>query len=143
MDISQQGATPALLTTITTASIPDALIAGFPHSILQKVTGEPTFEDLKIIRRYLNTNVMRVSSYEGGGRHGHLGIIMTNDEYFTLATDVFTAADNPEAKPVHPENATAARIAEANLVHTEATCVYRTCHNVDQGLKKLILEAFK
>jgi hypothetical protein len=63
-----------------TASTPDELIAGFPYSSLPKVTGEPTFEDLKIIRRYLNTNAMSVLLNEGGGRHGHLGLIMTNDE---------------------------------------------------------------
>jgi hypothetical protein len=31
---------------------------------------------------------MSVASYEGGGRHGHLGIIMTNEEYFDVAVDV-------------------------------------------------------
>jgi hypothetical protein len=48
-----------------TASTPDELIAGFPHSSLPKVTGEPTFEDLKVIRGLLNTNAMSVSSYVG------------------------------------------------------------------------------
>jgi hypothetical protein len=37
-----------------TAYTPDELIAGFPHSSLPKVKGEPTFEDLKVIRRLLN-----------------------------------------------------------------------------------------
>jgi hypothetical protein len=78
-----------------TASTPDELIAGFPHSSLPKVTGEPTFEDLKVIRRLLNTNAMSVASYEGGGRHGHLGIIMTNEEYFATAVDVFPVPANP------------------------------------------------
>jgi hypothetical protein len=87
-----------------TVSKSDELIVGFPHP---KVTGEPTFKDLKIIRRYLNINAMSVSLYEGGGRHDHLGLIMTNDEYFALATDVFTAPENPGATPVHPDNATA------------------------------------
>jgi hypothetical protein len=63
-----------------TASTPDELIAGFPHSSLPKVAGEPTFEDLKVIRCLLNTNAMSVSSYVGGGSHGHLGILMTNEE---------------------------------------------------------------
>jgi hypothetical protein len=71
------------------ASTPDELIAGFPHSSLPKVTGEPTFEDLKVIRRLINNNAMSVVSYEGGGRHGHLGIIMTNEEYFAISVDVF------------------------------------------------------
>jgi hypothetical protein len=97
-----------------TVSTTDEVIVGFPHNSLPKVMGEPTFKDLKIIRRYLNTNAMSVSSYEGGGRHGHLGLIMMNDEYFTLATDVFNAPENSGDTPVHPNNATAARITEAN-----------------------------
>jgi hypothetical protein len=80
-----------------TASTPDELIAGFPHSPLPKVTGEPTFEDLKVIRRLLNTNAMSVSSYVGGGHHGHLDIIMTNEEYFSIAADVFPVPSNPGA----------------------------------------------
>jgi hypothetical protein len=70
------------------ASTTDELITGFQHSTLPKVTGEPTFEDLKIIRRLLNANAMSVSSHKGGGQHGHLGIIMTNAEYFAVTTDV-------------------------------------------------------
>jgi hypothetical protein len=54
------------------ASTPDELIAGFPHSSLPKVAGEPTFEDLNVIQRLLNTNAMSVASYEGGGHHRHL-----------------------------------------------------------------------
>jgi hypothetical protein len=95
-----------------TASTPDELIAGFPHSSLPKVTGEPTLEDIKFIRRLLNTNAMSVSSYVGGGRHGHLGILMTNEEYFAIAADVFPLPDNPGASPEVVAGMTAAVIAE-------------------------------
>jgi hypothetical protein len=78
-----------------TTSTPNELIAGFLHNILPKVTGKPTSDDLKIICHYLNTNSMSVSSYKGGGRQGHLDLIMTNDDYFALATDIFTALENP------------------------------------------------
>jgi hypothetical protein len=37
----------------------------------------------------------------------------------------------------------AARIAETNQLHIEATRVYRTYHNVDQAFKKLIINAFE
>jgi hypothetical protein len=124
------------------ASTPNELIAGFPHSSLPKVTGEPTFEDLKVIRRLLNTNAMSVSSYVGGGRHGHLGIIMTNEEYFAIAADVFPVPENPRASPEVVVGMTEAVIAELTRLHREATQVYRTYQNVDQEIKKLILEAF-
>jgi hypothetical protein len=125
-----------------TASTPDELIAGFPHSSLLKVTGEPTFEDLKLIRRLLNTNAMSVSSYVGGGRHEHLGIIMTHEEYFAIAANVFPIPDNPGASPEVVAGMTATVIAELTRLHREATQVYRTYHNVDQAIKKLIIGAF-
>jgi hypothetical protein len=124
------------------ASTPDELIAGFPHSSLLKVTGEPTFEDLKVIRRLLNTNAMSIASYEGGGHHGHLGIIMTNEEYFAIAVDVFPVPNNPGPLSAVVAGMAAAVIAETTRLHPEATQVYRTYHNVDQAIKKLIIESF-
>jgi hypothetical protein len=125
-----------------TASTPDELIAGFPHSSLPNVTGEPTFEDLKVIQRLLNTNAMSVAFYEGGGRYGHLGIIMTNEEYFAIAEDVFPVPANPGPSAAVVAGMTAAVIAETTRLHREATQVYRTYHNVDQAIKKLIIESF-
>jgi hypothetical protein len=110
--------------------------------LVLKVTGEPTFEDLKVIRRLLNTNAMSVSSYVGGGRHGHLGIIVTNEEYFSIAADVFPVPDNPGASAEVVVGMTAAVIAELTRLHCEETQVYRTYHNVDRAIKKMIHEAF-
>jgi hypothetical protein len=125
-----------------TASTPDKLIAGFPHSSLPKVTGEPTFEDLKVIRRILNTNAMSVASYEGEDRHGHLGIIMTKEGYFAVAVDVFPVPNNPGSSAAVVAGTKAAVIAETTRLHKEATQVYRTYHNVDQAIKKLVIESF-
>jgi hypothetical protein len=85
---------------------------------------------------------MSVAAYEGGGRHGHLGIIMTNEEYFDVAVDVFPVPNNPGPSAAVVTGMTAAVIAETTRLHKEATQVYRTYHNVDQAIKKLIIEAF-
>jgi hypothetical protein len=55
---------------------------------------------------------MSVSSYVGGGRHGHLIIIMMNEEYFAIAADVFAVPDNTGASPEVVVGMTAAVIAE-------------------------------
>jgi hypothetical protein len=85
---------------------------------------------------------MSVSSYVGGGRHIHLGIITTNEEYFAIAADVFPVPDSPGASPEVVVGTTAAVITELTRLHREATQLYRTYHNVDQAIKKLVLEAF-
>jgi hypothetical protein len=103
-----------------TASTLDELIVGFPFSSLLKVIGEPTFEDLKVIRRLLNTNTMSVSSYEGGDRHRHLWIIMTNEEYFAVAVDVFPVPNNPGPSSAVVAGMTAAVIAETTRLQKEA-----------------------
>jgi hypothetical protein len=124
------------------ASTPDELIVGFPQSSLPEVAGEPKFEDLKVIWRLLNTNAMSVASYEGGGRHGHLIIIMTNEEHFVIAVDVFPVPANPGPSAAVVAGMTADVIAEMTRLHREATQVYHTYHNVDQAIKKLIIESF-
>jgi hypothetical protein len=85
---------------------------------------------------------MSVASYEGGYRHGHLGIIMTNEEYFAIAVDVFPVPNNPRPSAAVVAGMTAAVITETTRLYREATQVYSTYHNVDQAIKKLIIELF-
>jgi hypothetical protein len=85
---------------------------------------------------------MSVASYEGGGRHGHLGIIMTNEKYFDIAVDVFPVPNHPGPSAAVVAGMMAAVIAETTQLHREATQVYHTYHNVDQDIKKLIIESF-
>jgi hypothetical protein len=86
---------------------------------------------------------MSVSSYVGGGRHRHLRIIMMKEEYFAIAADVFPVPKKPGASPEVVVGMTAAVIAELTRLHCEATKLYCTYHNVDQAIKKMIIEAFE
>jgi hypothetical protein len=103
------------------AFTPDEIIAGFTHYSLPKVTGEPTFEDLKVIWRLLNNNAMSVASYEGGGHHGHLIIILKNEEYFAVAVDIFPVPSNPGPSAAVVASMMAVLIAEMTRLHQEAT----------------------
>jgi hypothetical protein len=67
---------------------------------------------------------------------------MTNEEYFDVAVDVFPVPDNLGPSATIVADMTAAVIAETTQLHKEATQVYRTYHNPDQDIKKLIIEPF-
>jgi hypothetical protein len=67
---------------------------------------------------------------------------MTNEEYFAVAVDIFPVPNNPGPLSAVVAGMTAALIAEATRLHKEATQLYRTYHNVDQAIKKLIIESF-
>jgi hypothetical protein len=67
---------------------------------------------------------------------------MTNEKYFAIAADLFPVPNNPGASAEVVAGTTAAVIAEMTRLHRDATQVYRTYHNVDQAIKKLIIEAF-
>jgi hypothetical protein len=123
-------------------STPVEIIAGFPHSTLPKVTGEPTFEDLKIIRQLLTANAISVSSYKGGRRNGYLGIIMTNAEYFAVATEVFLPPKKSGPAATIVAGMTDVQIADMGRLHTAVTRTYHTYNNVDQSFKKMIIDAF-
>jgi hypothetical protein len=69
-------------------------------------------------------------------------VIMTNEEYFAIAVDVVTVPNNPGPSSAVVVGMTAAVIAETTRLYKEATQVYCTYHNVDQAIKKLIIESF-
>jgi hypothetical protein len=75
---------------------------------------------------------MSVSSYEGGGRHGHLSIIMTNAEYLAVATDVFLPPKNPGPDATIVAGMTGVHIAEMGRLHTAVKRTYHIYNNVDQ-----------
>jgi hypothetical protein len=67
---------------------------------------------------------------------------MTNEEYFDVALDVFPVSNNPGPSAAVVAGMTAVVIAETTQLPKEATQVYHTYHNVDQAIKKLIIESF-
>ena len=67
----------------------------FEHTVLPKIHGQPTFTALNKLKTYLKANAKSVRSNLGGGFHGHLGLVLTDEEYAMLS-------DIPFEEPVHP-----------------------------------------
>jgi hypothetical protein len=120
----------------------EEIINGFPNPILPKIDNEPTFEDIQITTCLLNANAISIPSMAGGGAHGHLGIIMTHVEYVAISTSPWVETYNPNAIPIVPPGTTAVDASQIARMHAECRRIYTNRINVDQAIKKLILEAY-
>jgi hypothetical protein len=120
----------------------EEIINGFPNPIIPKIYHEPTFEDIQETTRLLNDNAISIPSMAGGGAHGHLGIITTQVEYAAISTSPWVKPYNPNAIPIIPPVTTAVDAAQIARMHAECRRIYTNRINVDQALKKLILEAY-
>jgi hypothetical protein len=120
----------------------EEIINGFPNPILPKIDNAPTFEDIQITTRLLNANSISIPSMEGGGTHGHLGIIMTHVEYAAISTPPWVEPYNPNAIPIIPPGTTAVDAAQIAQMNAECCRIYTNRISVDQALKKLVLEAY-
>jgi hypothetical protein len=114
----------------------------FPHNPLTPIRGQPNPHDLLRIKKELIANARSVPSDRGGGRHGHLALILTPEEYTTITNGIaFIAPVNPGAPPVHDRNATNAQIHAADTAHQRQREEFRTFIEVQNRLMKLLLEA--
>ena len=85
----------------TTSTDIDKVVALFEKKQLTAIRDRPTFRTLTIIKGELCANAGRIRSTLGGGRHGHLGLVLSNDEYITSTTTADIAAV-PFVRPVQP-----------------------------------------
>jgi hypothetical protein len=120
----------------------DEIINRFPNPFLPKIDNEPTFEDIQVTTRLLNENAISVPSMAGGGAHGHLVIIMTQVEYAVISASPWADSFNPNAIPIIPPDTNAMDADQLARMHAECHRIYTKRINVDQALKRLILEAY-
>jgi hypothetical protein len=120
----------------------EAMLAGFTD--LPRISGEPTFEDIAIARQHLNQKCMNIQSYDGGGNHGLLGLVMTPVEYLMQIPGIagYTRPQNPGATVEIPDAATPVEAQKLMHSHAENMRAYRLANNVYKACCKAILNDF-
>ena len=115
----------------------------FPHPTLTPITGDPTRTSLQLLKKQLFANARAVPTNLGGGRYGHLALLMTPAEYTALPnTAPFPAPPHPGPLPLHDQaQLTQFQLTQLNRVYDAQLATFRLYHNVSERLKKLILEA--
>ena len=73
------------MTSITSVSSPNKMIASFHNSVLPKIESEPTYASLVEIRDALKENYASIPSRRGRVTFGYLGVILSNAVYDTIS----------------------------------------------------------
>eukprot|EP00957_Ditylum_brightwellii_P180826 13776164-Ditylum_brightwellii.AAC.1 len=67
-------APPSQATMAEAAPSVDHIMKSFPNTIIPRINGEPTYQQLYEVHRMLMENASSVKATFGGGLHGHLGL---------------------------------------------------------------------
>jgi hypothetical protein len=116
-------------------------IAPFPHPVLTRVSGRPNYASLNLLRSELNANAMAIHSARGGGKLGHLALLMTDADYLALSGSPFDLPPHPGTTPTVIAPVNAASIKEATRVHLELRKEHEVVNYVTNGLRCQLLAA--
>ena len=86
-------------------------------------------------------NAASLPTMLGGGKHGHIGIIMTPRLYTTLANTPYDSPPNPGITPTHAIGALAEIRQKNFLVHKEERRILYNRQTMEDALKSIIINA--
>ena len=107
-----------------------------------KITGQPTDRDLTLLRKELVKIAGKEATSLGGGKHGHIGILMKEDDYKAISNGgvEFKIPSHPGHAPTTLSTVTGTREKQL-LKHKAELMTYETCQGVISGIKELIAGA--
>ena len=107
-----------------------------------KIEGQPTDEDVNLLVKELSAAAASIPTTNGGGQHGHVGLIIDDAEYTTFSHNAehFIDPVNPGPYPTVVDNDAVVRerqIAEHKAEYNE----FLTCEAVKDFLRKSIVKS--
>eukprot|EP00957_Ditylum_brightwellii_P206241 15347495-Ditylum_brightwellii.AAC.1 len=122
----------------------DSIIDCFPHRFIHKHNGIPTFKTIHAVHELLNDNASSVTSPLGGGNHGHLGLVISEQHYLTLTGKHFVKPENPGSNATIPPGILSKEnIDKIVTSHNEAKRVWLDYNATEKALQKQLLNAFE
>ena len=125
---------------MTTAHSVDYRNNFFEITNLTRVHGEPSFESLRTLQRELLINAQCVHSDLGGGAHGHLGLVLSPQEYALHSNAAYRRPQHPGPLVIAPGTT----LHMANTFrdqHRERIRVFREVQGVEQALRQQLVTA--
>jgi len=115
-------------------------VGSYAHPVLDPIIGDPDWASIKRLKQQIYANAVGVPSIQGGGNHGHLGLVMPPAEYLLLSNGV--AFDIP-AHPGRQVNVAgaAAVVNEANRIYNFDCQLAEKTASVCNDLRSMLIAA--
>ena len=114
--------------------IPSVIDTYFQHKVLTRLHGQPTYETLQTLVTEIKANAASVPSTIGGGNFGHLGLILSDARYATLANTIPWITPVNPGPFVPPAAGTAPQIEAAKDVWRELKLEFDLCQATEKAL---------
>ena len=118
----------------------DDVVAKFPMKTMPKIDGEPDYRNINMMMQLLYGKAASLPTLLGGGKYGHIGIIMTPQLYTTLANTPYESPPDHGITPNHATGASAAIRQTDFLVHKEERIIYDNHQTIEDALKSIIID---
>ena len=109
---------------------------------ITKIDGQPTDEDLNLLTKELTNAAGSVATQNGGGEHGHVGMVIDQAEYITFSSSGarFVIPTNPGPYPASVD--TDKVIREHQIAEHKVECIeYETYLGVENYLRRMIVKS--
>ena len=121
----------------------DKIAAAFPHKILGKISGTPSWIDIDDAQEKQTENAASRSSTRGGGAHGHAGMVVPTARYVVdFSPTAYAWEPIPGEAPVYPVGitSTAQRLLDNNFAR--AMRIYRDQSGTHTALKNQLYQNY-
>lgn len=105
----------------------------FKYKTPTPMRGEPTNKALKRLKIELQANASSIETDLGGGNHGHLGLVLTDEEYATMQNATPFIPPNYPPPLVIPANSSPIQALELKETRKEEKRLYLECKNVEKA----------
>jgi hypothetical protein len=120
----------------------ESIASSFLYGTLPKINGRPKFMDIYNAFKLQQVNAAEIHTTNGGGEHGYLGALLPAATYANVSQTAWATPDFPGQYPAVDGTETAAQIRAITEQHIEELREFKQHHNVQQALKKQLIDCF-
>ena len=113
----------------------------FPIKNIPMIIGDPSYKAINELREAWYANAAAIPTYIGGGRNGHIVLIIDASVYANVATTAYSRPADPSPYAQHEPGDSAAARADSNEIHKEVRIIYDLDKNANTALKQEIIAA--